>query len=105
MKYNHVYLSARLGGVLEILSTFLIPALGMNHFQTSSAPPRSDGCLVGFAAPSVADMISPRMGAGEVGQCRLEVMASTSVTQQQLWQLFDIVPGLEICDFDPFTGE
>ena len=77
----------------------------MNHFQTSSAPPRSDGCLVGFAAPSVADMISPRMGAGEVGQCRLEVMASTSVTQQQLWQLFDIVPGLEICDFDPFTGE
>ena len=32
------------------------------------------------------------------GICRLSVSASTSVNQDQIWRLFDLVPGLDFCD-------
>ncbi len=35
---------------------------------------------------------------------RLECVAATAVTQDQLYRLFDIVPGLEFCELDTNTG-
>ncbi len=37
-------------------------------------------------------------GANPEGVCRLSVSASPSVNQDQLWKLFDLVPGLDYCD-------
>lgn len=34
------------------------------------------------------------------GETRLEVIAPSMVTQEQLFRLFDIIPGLEFCDLD-----
>ena len=45
------------------------------------------------------------MRADAQGQCRLEVAASNTLTPDQLRRLFDIVPGLEFCDRDPYSGE
>ena len=38
------------------------------------------------------------------GQCRLIVSADRSVSQNQLWKLFDIVPGLDFCDLRQSSG-
>jgi len=32
------------------------------------------------------------------GNCRLSVIASSSVNQDQLWRLFDLIPGLDYCE-------
>lgn len=32
------------------------------------------------------------------GNCRLSVVASSMINQDQLWRLFDLVPGLDYCD-------
>ncbi|KAI0231772.1 RNA-binding protein 45 [Lamellibrachia satsuma] len=108
-KFKPVFASTRTDREQEMVRRFGGPAQTPTNFggpppNMSFAQGSNDFNPTAGNVPSVADMISPRMGAGEVGQCRLEVMASTSVTQQQLWQLFDIIPGLEICDFDTFTG-
>ncbi len=39
------------------------------------------------------------------GEIRLEAMASTAASQEQVYRLFDIVPGLEYCDFDRHSGK
>ena len=38
------------------------------------------------------------------GETRLEAMASTAASQEQVYRLFDLVPGLEYCDFDRHSG-
>jgi len=38
------------------------------------------------------------------GQCRLIVLADNRVTQNQLWKLFDIVPGLDYCELRQSAG-
>ncbi len=38
------------------------------------------------------------------GESRLEAMVSTAASQEQVYRLFDIVPGLDYCDFDRRSG-
>ena len=32
------------------------------------------------------------------GNCRLQALTSSSINQDQLWKLFDLVPGLDYCE-------
>lgn len=38
------------------------------------------------------------------GNCRLTVVTSTSINQDQLWRLFDIIPGLDYCELKRAGG-
>jgi len=38
------------------------------------------------------------------GNCRLSVVTSTSINQDQLWRLFDLVPGLDYCELKRADG-
>ncbi len=39
------------------------------------------------------------------GDVRLEAMVSTAASQEQVYRLFDLIPGLDYCDFDRHSGE
>ena len=39
------------------------------------------------------------------GETRLEAMASTAASQEQVFRLFDLIPGLDYCDFDRHSGK
>ena len=47
------------------------------------------------------DMISDMPHNSET---RLEAMASTAASQEQVFRLFDLIPGLDYCDFDRHSG-
>ena len=57
------------------------------------------GGMGGGAGPM--DMISDMPHNGET---RLEAMASTAASQEQVFRLFDLIPGLDYCDFDRHSG-
>ena len=64
-----------------------------NKYLVNDARPVSTMPTVGLtstAAPAVQHTVVK-------GQCRLIVNAHPSLTQNQLWLLFDIVPGLDSC--------
>ena len=50
---------------------------------------------------SMANSFSAGMG----GECRLEGMLAPGCSNDQLYKLFDIAPGLESLDYDRNTGE
>ena len=61
---------------------------GDRHGQHSM----SSGSMSGY------DMMSMMDTSNVDGSCRLSVSSSTSVNQDQMWKLFDLVPGLDYCE-------
>ena len=59
----------------------------------------SSGSMSGY------DMMSMMDTSNVDGSCRLSVSSSTAVNQDQMWKLFDLVPGLDYCEPSrPATG-
>lgn len=70
-----------------------------------------DSAILPSPVDPVDDRFAHRNGPPDIiksyqhnGERRLECVAATTVTQEQLFRLFDIVPGLEFCEVDTRTG-
>ena len=49
------------------------------------------------------DMIGQYRSVGPSGDNRLEATVAGNVTNEQVYKLFDLIPGMEYCDYDRNT--
>lgn len=54
---------------------------------------------IGFSTPLDVVHHSPAYDRGST-ETRLEVMTTNAVSQEQLYKLLDLIPGMDYCDFD-----